>query len=412
MTRGEKGGDGQDVGVNGQGHSTDNNLPESFLQHFIEASEGNFGAHADWFQGEPPDIPIERVLWLRPSEITPFAHQLLSVRDEQGFVKDGFEELARGVRAYFEFQDILDTGVGPKDSVRMFNRNYCYYEGMLYLRESIKCWLQGNILAALTLLRPFLELSMFHLYWCLRTRDQGNKAYYRWFDGKKAKPPFKQAVDLIHKNLPGVENLPPARLKHGEELVLNAYATLCSYNHTPLLDESTQAQGNNAQLSLETFYYWLQVALVVLRRVVLSYVLTYPMSLFPVDRMRKWGFGGPSGLLFDERNHALLVKYLGATTVERLKGHHADLDEVTSLLEWAAGLPDLSEEAIEQTWEQVPDEMKDGNQTADLGERIARHKAHFRLLGWIMNYRNEKRERTAETGNELLDGLLANAKDW
>lgn len=36
----------------------------------------------------------------------------------------------------------------------MENRHYCYYESLVYLRESASCWMSGNTLAAVTLLRP------------------------------------------------------------------------------------------------------------------------------------------------------------------------------------------------------------------------------------------------------------------
>ncbi len=97
--------------------------------------------------------------------------------------------------------DILDIKGEMKES-HNFNRHYCFFESVVYLRESVVSLYDKNVLASLAILRPFLELSVFHIYWYLRCHDDTYEAYYKWIDSGKTKVSYSKAMKFIFQQLP------------------------------------------------------------------------------------------------------------------------------------------------------------------------------------------------------------------
>ena len=162
---------------------------EKFMGWFNDGI--NYYSLGEGFNGEiPPTYSMTSLLGLSYDELKPFTKDVLEVLERD----DSFLELKLGYQAYFQFQDILNLSIESID-VPMENRHYCYFESLVYLRESLVSWLDKNVLAAITLLRPFLELTILHIYWYVRCEIDGYKHFYMWFRGEKNKPPFKNQVE-------------------------------------------------------------------------------------------------------------------------------------------------------------------------------------------------------------------------
>jgi hypothetical protein len=385
---------------------------ENFLKWFKPPA---FVSFAEYFSGStPPDTSIALLLGLDKENLKPFTKDALAFLENNS----DYKSLRNGVRAYFQFQDILDLNL--TDNVDFTNRHYCYYESMVYLRESTTSWLDGNVLSALTLLRPFMELAILHIYWYIRSEIKGYKTYYQWFNGdKNKKPPFRNQVDIIFNKLKENLNVEPKRLYQLKETLLNAFGSLSSYNHTPQVEESmTGISWSTNNLSYDTFYYYLANINLLLKQIVYLYVLAYPMSLFPVDRVKKWGFSGPVGIFADQTNYQSIALYLGEENVAELKTSMSNLDGVKTKLDWYHGFLDLSPLEIETDWKRF---LVDTNPSetslpiigiSDLGNRIAIHKAQFRALNWHMNYHHSEIDTDKIMSNQTLERILKRLDNW
>jgi hypothetical protein len=284
----------------------------------------------EYFPGETPtNIPIESILSINREELKPFTLDLLeSLRDE-----DSFKEICLGIRAYTQFQDILEVEL--EDEIPLINRHYCFYESLFYLRESIVSWLDKNVLSAMVLIRPYMENSIFHLYWYLRGDEKGYESFYKWMEGKKHKPPFQNQLDYIFSNLTTKKVLDSKRVSYIKQIIKNFYKSMSAYNHTPKIDESMVTMGGGyGNSSFYSFWFYVENLKLLLRQLIYLYILIYPMALFPVNRFRKWGYGGVSGVYFDENNAAILRAYLGQKNYEKMRDSICMHKKVISLVDW------------------------------------------------------------------------------
>jgi hypothetical protein len=335
------------------------------------------------------------LLNLNQENLKPFTKELFNKDQQSEWLQSQLVELSRGINSLFQFQDILDITLG-EPTTDLVNRHYIYYESLVYLRESVVSWLDQSVLAGLTLLRPFLELSVSHIYWYIRCKHENYTIYYDWLKHGKGKPSFKAALDYVFINLPTRELVNEARLKELKLNIHNLYRALCAYNHTPKMDESIAAKsGSLGNLALESFYYYLVTTNILLHQVIYLNILTYPMSLFPVERHMKWAFGGPVGLFFDKVNYSVVETYIGSENVTILRESLINAPEVKSLREWFDSLPSLTTDEIDADWERLKKEnpnLDKGIHSLDksnikyLYARLALMKSQGRALGWAQNY--------------------------
>jgi hypothetical protein len=378
---------------------------------FSEYGKRSFSGVGEYFEGNAPDVPLNTLLDLNDEDLKPFTKNLLGPNElsEDVDIQALLTELSRGINALFQFQDILSVSV----DIDITNQNYPYYESLVYLRESVVSWLDRNVLAAITLLRPFLELSVLHLYWNLRCK-KSNEPYYDWLKHDKGKPGFQDALNYVFENLPTKGRISEQRLQELNQSIRNIYKGLCAYNHTPKMDESVTAKsGGFGNISLESFLYYLHITTLSLRQVVYLFILVYPMSLFPVERHKKWGFGGPIGLFFDKMNYTRLETYVGSENITALKQDLSSVPEVESLTAWFESLPTLTSEEIDADWkrlEQKNPEFKSSN-ASDLRHRLALEKGQRRGFGWAMNYVAD-RTQEVEIPDETLERLRKRLRDW
>jgi hypothetical protein len=268
------------------------------------------------------------------------------------------------------------------------NRHYCYYESIIYLRESVVCWLDRNVLAALTLLRPFLELSVLHLYWYLHCeeRKKSYRPYYDWLRDKEAKRDFGGTVNDVFEMISAEGYVEDKRLERLKCNIKELYKDLCTYNHTPKVHDIAVSGGGPGNVSFRSVLYALNITNALLRHIVELFILAYPMSLFPVDRYNKWGFGGPVGLFFDRCNFAILETYIGSENITALKPPLESIPKAKSLIEWFDKSPLPSHDEIEIEWQSFRQDSQIQVNADQFAERVAIFKAHCRRLSWITNY--------------------------
>lgn len=368
-----------------------------------------FTVVGEYFTSEtPPDLLLTELLGLDKDDLKPFTQEMLeSLRDNKRL-----EALKRGFRAYSQFQDILEVSIRFNQEERLWNRNYCYYESLVYLRESIVVWLDRNALAAMALLRPFLELAVLHIYWYLRCEGEGYADFYQWLEGKKGKPPFRNQLEEVFVRLPSTGPIAPPQAAQIKYLLHRFYRWLSTYNHSPKVDESiTGLSGGLGRMSLDSFFYFLASVNLLLRQIVHLYVLAYPMSMFPVERYRKWGVGGPVGIYFDHNGFSVLQAYLGKANVERIRSDLLDVTEVKSRLEGFERQPDLSDAELEMEWQRFIESSQSKSSPGSKPERIAMSKAHSRGIGWALNYIHRP-EGANEIPSSELERLIKRIEDW
>lgn len=392
-------------------------MKRTLFEYFSKPGTRSFFGFGEYFEGTPQDVPLASLLGLNTQDLKQFTKNLLDSKELSQDIQALLSELSRGISAIFQFQDIHDVSLDEKGSP-ILGRHHCYYESLIYLRESVVSWLDRNVLAALTLLRPFLELSVLHLYWYLQCRTDTYKPFYDWltrYRGDRGRPSFRVALDYVFENVPSKGWGDEKRAQELRQIFQKLYGSLCSYHHAPKMDESVAAEsGGFGSVSLKSFFYYLHTANILLHQIVYLYILSYPMSLFPVNRYEKWGFeGGPVGLFFDEVNYGRLEAYVSSENATILKQSLKHVPDVVSLTTWFDSLPNLTYEELDMDWERIQREnpsLKETNST-DLRYRLAIMRAFKRSAAWALNYIFEQ---TRDSGipDDLSENLRRRIRNW
>ncbi|MFC1949442.1 hypothetical protein ACFLW0_04660 [Chloroflexota bacterium] len=393
---------------------------EMIAKWFNKDDSRQFIAYGEYGEGPPSDVSLVGLLNLNQENLKPFTKELLDKGQQPQWLQSQLSDLSRGINALFQFQDILDVKL-DEPTTDLVNRHYNYYESLVYLRESVASWLDQNVLAGLTLLRPFLELSVLHIYWYVRCKHKSYTVYYDWLKRGRGKPGFQTALDHIFDNLPTRESVKEKRLQELKATIQSVYKTLCAYNHTPKIDESIAAKGGSlGNLALESFYYCLVMTNLLLRQVIYLYILAYPMSLFPVEKYVKWAFSGPVGLFFDNVNFAVVETYIGSENVAILRQSLEDAPEVKPLREWFDSLPPLTADEVEADWERLKQENPsidkgisslDKSNAKYLYARLALMKSHSRALSWALNYVTDE-TKDSDISEDTMEQLRKRMRTW
>jgi hypothetical protein len=136
------------------------------------------------------------------------------------------------------------------------------------------------------------------------------------------------------------------------------------------------------------------------------------MAMFPVDRYRKWGTGGPVGLYFDYNNFAVVKAYLGEDNIERIQKELKHLQEIRDMLEWFDSHADLNSAELEANWQDFLQSSNLETDAKDKGHRIAMHKAHSRAFGWFANYLHSPSNPDEEMSDEVLERVMKQVRNW
>jgi hypothetical protein len=368
-------------------------MKKSFIEKWFKQSNSiRFIEFAEYAPTkEIPNISFKHILRLENRDLKPFTKDLLHLleesekHDEQELV-DEFKTLKGGILAYLQFQDCMLLQI---DSSDIFNRHYCYYESIMYLKESVKSLIEGNVLSSLTLLRPFMELSIYNIYWCLRNNLKSSSDFFEWINGSKEKPPFKNILNYIFDNLEVASHINKEKYLELREYLYRIYKGLCVYQHTPRINESLVplSFGNNRP-SIVTFSVALTNLNILLRQIIYLYTLSFPLILFPVDSYKKFGFSGPVGLFADHSNFNIICAYLGEANIQLLKNQLKETENIQVHLNWFDSLEELTDNELEESWNSLSNHMSidmDFDIKA-LDKMLIYFKAHMRSMSWMLNY--------------------------
>lgn len=343
----------------------------------------SFAALTESFEGRPPEYSLARTLGLHPDAVKLAGPFFLREVNPGAPLAAEATRFATAYRAYYCFQDLMEAVLhfdAPNE-----HRHYCYYESLGYLREIGHTLLSGNFLATLTLIRPFLELSVLHLYW--RAREDEYAQFYRWMQTGEGKPPFRNCVEELFKNTPTIARISEKRAHYLSQSVLAIYRDACAYTHVAKLDESYVAlSGGNQRATASGASIALAQAQRCLGSVLFLYALAYPMVLFPLPVHRKFGMGGPVGLFAPHEACALFEAAVGEVEVESLRRRLRDDDNVMARHDWFNARQDLSDEEIEADWQDHLVRIPMTDPPSDLRSRLATVRAQIRAISWSFNY--------------------------
>ena len=204
--------------------------------------------------------------------------------------------------------------------------------------------------------------------------------------GRKAKePPFASVINDTFQAL----DLPNSAVNR--DLFSALYSQLCAYAHKPLLEEAviTLKGGNAKDVTATEVRYWLGLVESVQRSLLDIAIGSSPQALFPVDVYRKFGFNGPVGALFDNSNGISIEQALGKTRLEAYRQHFAGNDPPASQLAWFDQHPDLTDEAILQSFTDT-EALREDDSKKPIEQRVllrsAIVKAKMRTLLWAFSY--------------------------
>jgi hypothetical protein len=337
------------------------------------------------------NISFKHILQLENKDLKPFTRDLLRLleeteNDDEKELVEEFRTLKAGILAYLQFQDCMPLQLDSND---IFYRHYCYYESIVYLKESVRSLIEANVLSSLTLLRPFMELSIYNIYWCLRNKLKGSSGFFEWINGSKEKPPFKNILNYIFDNFEVAPYVNREKYLELKEYLYRIYKGLCVYQHTPRINESlVPLNFGNGRSSIFPFYVALTNMNVLLRQVIYLYTLSFPLILFPVDSYRKFGFSGPVGVFADHSNFNIICSYLGEENVQLLRKQLKRADYIQEHLKWFDSLNELTDKELEESWNSIKNQMfmdMDFN-LKDLDKILIYFKAHIRSISWMLNY--------------------------
>ena len=350
------------------------------------------------FKGRPNQIELRSVWNIEDAELSPNGSKSLERLEScaeplQRFYRD----VCWQGQALLEFQD-MQVVQFPKRG-RWMNLAYLFCESVNTLRQVVLSGLNGQVQPSLAGLRSSLEAMVYHYWWRRKLVDADDyEPFYNWLSGKSGRgQPFAQ---VIAETLNDLEH-PPRAVVFDE--LKSVYTALCSYSHKSLLGEAIiNIRGGNApQPSDPEILYWLSLLHATQRCMTDVAVLSSPLSVFPVNVYRKFGFNPPLGVFMDESGAYPIEKALGAAAYNAYREHLKNAEPVRSHLEWYDSRPDLTDEQVLASWHQEAPKLEDHPDSPFEGKVLLRAttmKAKMRATLWTISYLKD----TLEVPDESL----------
>lgn len=290
-------------------------------------------------------------------------------------------EVAWSAQALIEFAYLANFTHSGKG--RFQYKNFLYFEAAHALREATVGMLNGSPRASSGLLRSVLEMVLLHCWWQKRIERKGSsEQFYDWLEGRRPKPKFR---DMVGNNFEWLEIPADAAAKEG---VQRTYDRLCSYVHAPIREESVTMlnRGNVGQVGVGVLRHWLVLTRDALRIALEQLVHLYPQCLFPVEINRKFGFNPPVGMYFDRFNFVPLEAVFGAARIESYRARLQKHPLVEGAMKFYESRPDLTDEQILETWDDVEGPDGTDRETDDQVVLWFKVKAQMRALSMGLTY--------------------------
>ncbi|MBN3526425.1 hypothetical protein [Paenibacillus apiarius] len=288
---------------------------------------------------------LKNALFINDYELSDIGKHSMELLSDKS-LSDLHNEFAWLVQSIWEYQDMQGGRFLPNDL--WMKQGYCFFEAINTLRESILAGLNSYLHVSIGGLRSTLELVLLHLFWESTKDDSSEMSEFDdWIYGRVSKLPFKRLVININNKF-----LFPTDWELTKN-VESIYGALCSYAHTPNLKESfTQIKNTNMPVTTQkALIYWMKLYIRTLKWILHLLIACYPMSLFPVNSILKFGFNRPMGLFFDQMNIRPILKVLGISNWKVYQGWYLKNDNnIKNLLEWHKNHPDKTLKQIKETW--------------------------------------------------------------
>ena len=199
-------------------------------------------------------------------------------------------------------------------------------------------------------------------------------------------------MDKIESDLKRRYSVISNRISKIKTGIMQGYHILCTWTHTPTLDDSFVTGGLGAvQGSLGDWLFCIHMYNITLTNILHLYVCQYPMVLFPIDLIRKWGCKMPVGVFVDECSGAIIQQALGEKSTLKLRTVLFDDKEVSEKLEHVNQFGGLTDEAIWKTWEESQTKPPGSERPSDLLVLAAQQKVQIRSMGWAFDYIPKRR---------------------
>jgi hypothetical protein len=338
-------------------------------------------------KGRPNLIPLRLVWNIDNTELSRNgANTLEHLESSAEPIQAIYRDVCWQGQALLEFQDLQEMPLPRRG--RFMNLAYLYCESINTLRQVVICGLNGQVQAALAALRSSLEALVYQYWWRRKLFGADDyEPFYDWLFGKERKgPTLAQVIRDTLKNLVRPQH---AVIFDGLESV---YTRLCSYAHKALLEEAIlKVRGGNApQSNDQEILYWLLLLHKTQRCMLDVAVLSSPLSVFPVNVYRKFGFNPPLGVFMDEFGAYAIEKALGGTAYNAYREHLKNREPTRSHMEWYDSKPDLTEEQVLASWhEETPGEDPNGSFEEKVLMRATIMKAKMRASLWTITYQED-----------------------
>ncbi len=391
-------------------------MPDRYSPMGPRWEPGGFKAYGEYFIGRPKTTDLRTVLGVTDDQLTPNARYILKSRQ----LRTAVNRVSWAVRAYLQFQDLQSVTLPSASGANVpqgdiLNQSYCYYESLAYLRESATCWVNGQLISALTLLRPMMELAVLHVYW--KTAGSTEAARFSdWLRTGNGKPGFSRSLGKALENL-SVDGLvgkdSRSRLY---KLMMNGYRTLSQHVHGPFLTESLSATAHTlGGYDLENFLLYSILVETVMTHLVYIYILLYPMILFPVESHLRFGFAPPDGLFCDPRSGSVVTHFVGFRNVRALRKILRKSVIVQGALGFLDSTPIATREEVDHSWSEfcVQIGLKEKEQhLSDDRARLALAKSVMRTMHWMANYTSQFHAVEVPVSDQAVDEYHRTLRSW
>lgn len=320
-----------------------------------------------------------KTLGIEKNSLSPTALSALeSVEELAEEIPEDWEKFIWSLAAFIHIQDLFECPLQDGDDINsIFQQYYFYYESKSILIECILAWLEGLYIASNTLLRPFLEFSLYQNYYIRIVRDKTTYKPLEKYFKDQIQPGQSKA---IRHAMPQDNFCRPIRFRINTHL--KALSNISQHVYHP--DASTfQHRSQVTRHSVEGLFFWKDIHMI-LECALWVYYTNIPTAFFPIDVMRKFGFNGPVGIFADRWTARIIQNSLSPADYLGFKQYAES--QALETIAWGQSYPDLPDTEVVGTW----DSKNHGPCPSNLTTAYYTHLARLRSMRAALAFRPTK----------------------
>ncbi len=339
------------VGFNAEGDAEGDRVADFLHRLRSEAAEGaRYVSHYSAAQDTPPGV--RATLRLEDeylSETAKLTLEALESNPESGGDNSTWIDFKWKLAAFHNIQDAFAPFVyGGGSHLNMFHLWYFYYESKYILAELVLCGLNGYSSASNALSRLFLEFNAMQNYYYRRVNAESSFRAVAEYLKTGRHPSWGK---LVKGAIPADAFCRPIR--HRIDSNLQGLSAASSHPYHPR-ESHKRRVGTHPRQSMEGMFFWNTISFV-LSPVLWMYSVNFPMLYFPRDTFKKCGFNPPMGLVVGQATAASLQHSMPPNDYEEFKEYASTNPDVSGVLAWLEGRPDLGASEIRATWNEEED---------------------------------------------------------